>query len=281
VKTFIIAEAGSNHDMDLDKAVDLVKAAKRCGADAVKFQFWSSARRMARRRRAPEYEGVYAKYQIPEDWLGFLAGICQSIDIEFMCSSYLPEDVDLVAEHVKRFKVASFEANDPLHLTAHVPHLRRGKDVIVSCGLGADRAVIKYHLAGRADNNRAGRVHLLWCVSAYPAPIAELRLRRLGYKWDSMTNLPYVGFSDHSPPDSVISGAVAVGAGAVILERHMRVDTTDPENPDYPHASDPATFKAYVERVRQADLMMDGDEGHAGPIACEDEMRKYRVTEAD
>ena len=282
-QTFLIAECGSCHDNDIGKAFDLIRTAKECGADAAKFQFWSSAKRMATRRHAPEYEAAYARYAVPEAWLKELRDFSASMGIDFMCSSYLPEDVDLVAGYVRTMKVASFEANDPVHLAAHVRHVRAGRRVIVSCGLAADVDVIREYLVRRAcDENTAGQVDLLWCVSAYPAPLDQLHLRRLrgDHLW---TDVRYQGFSDHSPADETLTGAFSVMAGARIVERHLRLDDTDPANPDYPHAMAPSGFAAYVAAIRKAEVVLgwqDHSPQAAGDVLpCEQPLRGYRVRE--
>ncbi|HZI76801.1 MAG TPA: N-acetylneuraminate synthase family protein, partial [Gemmatimonadales bacterium] len=104
----MIAEAGSCHDGDIEKAYKLIKAAGEAGVDAVKFQFWSDAMLLATRRRAPEYAAVYKKYQVPEVWLSWLQLACVASGVEFMSTVYLPGDIKFVDQYVKRHKIASF-----------------------------------------------------------------------------------------------------------------------------------------------------------------------------
>jgi sialic acid synthase SpsE len=257
-RTFLIAEAGSCHDGSLERALRLVDVANACFADAVKFQFWSDADRLAARRRAPEYRDIYERYQLPATWLPALAERATTIGIEFMCTTYLPEDVAVVAPFVKRFKVASFEAFDADFLRAHE---RFQKPLLVSLGMSSELDELKiYRPAGV-------RLDLLHCVSAYPAPIEELNLALLRCPW-------YVGLSDHSR--HLVTGAVAVAFGARTLETHFRLSDTDPENPDYLTAFNPFELTEYIQNVRDAEQMVGDWVKRVMP--SEAPMTKYRVT---
>lgn len=250
----VIAEIGSCHDGSLDKALQLITTAKFCGADIVKAQYWSSAKRMAKRRRAPEYEAIYAKYQVPEAWLPVLAREANRVGLRFACSSYLPEDVETVAASARTLKIASFEANDTALLRAHLPVVDTHR-IIVSLGLGASMYEVARSLGGSLE--------FLHCVSAYPAPLDALQLERIAM---------HDGYSDHSGDIRV--GGWAVAAGARIIEAHLRLDETDNENPDAgPHALTPVAFDAYVREIRDAERAMSG----TGTSEAESAMRKYVV----
>lgn len=248
----VIAEIGSCHDGSIDKAIALIHAAKECGADIVKAQYWSSAKRMAKRRKAPEYEAVYAKYQVPEAWLPVLRAEANRVGLRFACSSYLPEDVDTVAAQAAILKISSFEANDPELLLAHRPYVGR---IVVSLGLGSRRNVVHALLGPK--------VKYLHCVSAYPAPVDTLHLSRIRQ---------FDGYSDHSGDIRV--GGWAVAAKAEIIEAHLRLDETDNDNPDAgPHALCPELFSYYVREIRDVECAMRGD----STAAVEAAMSQYVV----
>ena len=251
-RTFVIAEAGSCHDNEWGKAVELILTAKRVGADACKFQFWSNATRLAERRHASAYLGVYHKYQLPVEWLPLLKAQCDHAGIEFMTTCYLPEDIPVVAPLVKRFKVASFEAGDEAFLKAHGGY---GKPLIVSTGM----------FDGSEWPRQLPQTELLHCVSAYPTPLDQANLGAL--------RLGYSGYSDHTA--CTLTGGFAVCAGARILEVHFRLATTDTQNPDYTTALSPYELHEYVANVRLAERML-GD-GVKRPQACEAPMSAYRV----
>lgn len=265
-RTFVIAEAGSCHDRSMAKAFALIAAAAIAGADAVKFQFWSSADVLARRRRVPdEYRSIYHRYAVPAHWLFFLKAQCDQVGIEFMCSTYLPQDVAVVAPLVKRFKISSFEAGDGEFARAHNAFME-GRELIVSLGMNGD--------PDRWIGHRG--VRLLHCVSAYPAPPEAMNLRVFLGDWGEPCDpapTPFAGLSDHSRHPWM--GALAVASGAEILETHLRLHDTDPQNPDYATAFTPAEFAGYVQNVRFAERVM-GD-GVKALQACEREMAHYRV----
>ena len=247
-RTFIIAEAGSCHDGEFTRAVELILAAKRAGADACKFQFWSSPERLAARRNAADYLDVYRKYALPTEWLPMLKAQCDHVGIEFMCTVYLREDIPVIAPFVKRFKVASFEAGDIDFVMAHP----LGK-LIASTGM-----------MGRVPIWLRGRAELLHCVSAYPCPEEQASLGAIA---------GCAGYSDHTR--NILTGAFAVCAGARILEVHFRLDATDPRNPDYGTALSPYELREYINYVRMAGRML-GD-GVKRPQAAEAPMERYRV----
>lgn len=256
MKVFVIAEAGSCHDGDLNRAIRLIEIAKAADADAVKFQFWSSADRLADRRHADDYRDIYKRYQVPEWWLPELAAACAQHEIEFMCTAYLPEDVAIIEPYVQRFKIASFEARD---LSFCREHAKYGKPIIISSGMMEKRPV---HIHGDAE------VWWLHCVSAYPTPLIEANLRVLH-------NGEYDGFSDHTA--HVLTGAVATAAGAQILEVHFRAKDTSLSNPDYVTALSPGDLVHYILNVRVAQALL-GD-GIKRVMPSESEMFAYRVDE--
>ena len=245
---FVIAEAGSSHDNDLQKAYRLIEAAKECGADAVKFQWTSNGLAMAHRRGLGMEAGInYVKWlEKPlKEWLGRLAFHCKEVGIEFMCSTFLVEDVIPISFLVKRFKISAYECEWAEFVYAHKDF---GKPVIISKNPGQ-------HLP---DNTYWADV--LHCVSEYPTPLERLGLRN-GMQESNCVE----GFSDHT--GNVLAGAAAVAAGATIIEAHIRLHDTDKGNPDYGHSltawtscdlfgSAPSQFKEYVANIRTIERML-------------------------
>jgi len=274
MRTMVIAEIGSCHDGSSDFAHRLIGAAKDAGADYAKAQFWSSAKRLAERRRSgPSYEAIYERYRMDAGWLPLLAATAKGAGIGFMATCYLPEDVAVVAPHVAHFKVASFEAADEDFIRAHFPYCEgTDRQVIVSTGLQQNATLqslkILRHCAMTAGS-KAVQVRLLHCVSAYPAPVSSLAFRQI-------RNEDLDGFSDHAAAGWIASGAVAVACGAKILEVHLRLPETDAQNPDAPHALLPEQLTRYIRHVRAAEAAI-GDEPWRKNNPAEDEMRKFRV----
>jgi len=252
--TFVIAEAGSSHDNDLAKGYRLIEAAKECGADAVKFQWTSNAIHMANRRNAPiGVEAMYAKYlEKPVSWLESLKAHADKVGVEFMCTVYLIEDIATIAPLVKRFKVSAFESEWYEFIYEHTKY---GKEYIIS--------------KNRADPTPKSAKRL-WCVSKYPTPIEEIQLRNLAWFTPHELDDRWIhGLSDHTT--STLTGALAVAAGATIIEKHIRLHDTDPKNPDYGHSLvcedsrssyddyvpfQANAFKEYVHNIREAERAM-------------------------
>lgn len=222
---YIIAEAGSCHEGQLTRALSLIDAAKHADADAVKFQFWSSPQRM-RERRKMEYP-AYTHGSVEERWLSELSRIAHAMSLDFMCTAYLPEDVATVEPWVDLLKVSSFEAADA--------------ELLRQCREFDKRIVVSLGMRGEPADGDV----FLHCVSGYPTPLDQASLCCL----DGQD-----GYSDHTR--NVLTGAVAVGAGAHVLEVHFRLDDTTKECADYVVALTPAELGQYVWNARQAGRMM-------------------------
>lgn len=273
-RVFVIAEAGSCHDGDLEKALALVDLAARVGADACKFQWVSSPERLASRRRVQALPEAYGTIAFPRAWFAALAARCVARGIEFMCTAYIPEDISVVAEYVRRFKVASFEATDGHFVSMHAEYK---KPLIMSAGMATAEEVgaavsayvrassrLKYPTWSPAGGVTMPWVSVLQCVSAYPCPIEQAGIGVIssGGGWNMGTG-PFYGYSDHTTHPW--TGALAVAAGARIVEFHMRLDATSPRCADWVVSRNPAEAGAYVRHVRLAELMLGDGRKRAQP----------------
>jgi sialic acid synthase SpsE len=230
---YIIAEAGSCHEGDLGRAMRLIAVAERAGADAVKFQYWSSPHAMRRRRHVVQ-KGAYQSGSVQRAWLPILQTLAHQLCVlDFLCTAYLPEDIATVAPYVDAFKVSSFEAT-PAFIALHT---RYGKPVYASTGLG------------KTPPRSHPNVMALHCVSAYPCPPQDANLRVL-----QRGKTRYAGYSDHTR--NVLTGAVAVGAGARILEVHFRLADTSPTCPDYCVSLSPGELQQYITNARMAGTLL-------------------------
>lgn len=256
---FVIAEAASTHDGSLDRAIELIGIAARAGADACKFQFWSDADLLADRRKVePEYRDIYRRYQVPVGWLPILRDECAEAGIEFMCTTFLPQDIAVVEPFVQRFKIASFEAGDHGFLKAHNQF---DKPVILSTGMmELGETARSVEVLERCNG-------LLHCVSAYPCHNPDLTVITKLRQWQSVP----VGFSDHTACE--LTGALAVMAGAQIVEVHFTSPNTSRDNPDDEVAV--PNLSAYISNIIYAEQCI----GNGQKSATEQEfaMTKYRV----
>lgn len=247
-QTYIIAEIGSNHDSDLEKAKELIRAAKYAGADAIKLQSFTAEGLLNPLR--PDSEGkwtahpaypIIERLTVPEEWHSILFDFCASIGVTFLSAPFDSGRAELLNEiGVPAFKLASGElTNEPL--LKQVASF--GKPVILSTGAAYLEEVRRaVEVITDAKNFE---VALLHCASLYPPKYEDMNIM-------AMTSLARefgcpVGFSDHTPGDTVPTAAVALGAS--IIEKHITLDRTL-KGPDHPYAMEVEEFKHMVSEIR-------------------------------
>lgn len=260
MSVFIIAECGSCWRIGpvtrhTHYAKEMVRLAKDAGANAVKFQFTSDPRGMEVRRKVPV--GSYEILHWPAEWIKEFSEYAKTLGMEFLCTVFLPQDVPTVQPYVTKLKIASLEY---LSETMWKSMARCPQPIIASIGATTEEeAMSMSHWHGPKDK-------VLMCTAAYPAPPEAMNLGVLRTMFD--------GLSDHS--GDLLTGAVAVGVGAKILEVHFRLDGTKTDNPDYPHSLYPWAFRQYIANVRKAERLL-GD-GYKKIELCESPLLKHRVT---
>lgn len=271
---FVIAEAGVNHDGDLEVARQLVEAAASAGADAVKFQTFTADRLVAvdapkvayQRETTPPRESQHAMLQRLELSLEAhrdLRDLCRARDVLFLSTPFDEASGDLLAAlDVPAFKVASGELTN-LPLLAHLAG--KGRPIIISTGMAELDEIAEALAAARAAGARD--MALLHCVSQYPAPAAEVNLHAM-QTMAATFDVP-VGFSDHTLGTAVSLAAVALGAS--IIEKHLTLDRCRP-GPDHRVSLEPGELKALVRDIRTVEAAL-GD-GRKRPAPSEREMRR-------
>lgn len=256
---YIIAEAGASHDGSLEKALELIRTASSCGAQAIKFQLYDTDRLCARRHAEP-YRDKYLKYQLHHEWLQILQSEATRCSLDLILSVYDRQDIETALPFVDRLKVASFEAGDfDLIRACHAT----GKPVMVSSGMTNSQSLQQLRLSCKMLGSN---VSLLHCVSAYPAKMEELNLSVIRY-------YHLDGFSDHS--GNALTGALAVSHGAHILEVHIRLFETRVDSPDFPHSLDPVRLRDYIANANQAALAIG--EKYREILSCEQSNTAYKV----
>ncbi len=253
---FIIAEIGVNHDGSLDRALQLVQIAKQCGADAVKLQVFKAAQLMHQSSEFAEYQrttvsdsdptAMLRRYELDESQMKTVVAAIHAAGMAAVATPFSPDDVETVSRlGIDVVKIASPDSvNQPLLQRA----AQLGKPMIVSTG-----AANLDEIQMCCDWLRGWHASfsLLHCVSSYPTPLEMTHLRWIGELRDQFHVT--VGFSDHST--EIISGAMAVAAGAAIVERHLTY-SRQAQGPDHAASSDPGQFSHYVRLVRQAERMI-------------------------
>lgn len=260
---FIIAEIGSNWKT-LDDARMSIRAAKNCGADAVKFQAYThealyGSSRMEIVEIGPPVCTTIAG-QLPLEWLPELKFEAEKAGIEFLCSAFSPELVEAVNPFVNVHKVASAEIT---HLRLLQAIAKTGKPVILSTGA-----------SGRADVAEAfkcinpAQAILLYCVAAYPAPLVDLRNIRDLHKTFSIP----VGFSDHSTDVMELVQNAVLREGACVLEKHVNF-TEHEDTPDAEHSLSEFEFKLYVKAARREEIPLQTITPHENEMVAKHNRR--------
>ena len=249
MKTFVIAEAGANHNRDYDKAISLIEAAKEANASAVKFQTYSSETLYA--KNTPDFAGykninkLIKEIELPREWQKDLKKYCDDRNIEFMSTPFDEKAVEeLVSIGVKRLKIAGFESTDfrfvEMVASTKLP-------VIISLGIGFDTS---HHLKPLLDITRKyeNELTLLHCNNAYPTPIEDCGLHALK---ELINKFPSTcGLSDHTESISIPSTAVALGA--TTIEKHFTLNRSLP-GPDHEFALEPLELKQMIDLISKVE----------------------------
>lgn len=249
---FLIAEAGVNHNGDLELARQLVEAAVRAQVDAVKFQTFKAERLVIPDAPKATYQvettadgesqfDMLRRLELSPDAHRALANYCRERGMLFLSTPFDEQSADLLADlDVAAFKISSGDLTN-LPLLAHVA--RKGKPMIVSTGMStlreAETAVRTVQAAGPVG------LVLLHCVSNYPAHPADANLRAM-HTMASAFHLP-VGYSDHTMGIEVALAAVALGA--CVIEKHLTLDRRL-SGPDHAASIEPAELVALVRGIR-------------------------------
>jgi N,N'-diacetyllegionaminate synthase len=271
---FVIAEAGANHNRDLDLAKALIDAAAEAGADAVKFQTYTGADLYSSRTPQFEYlkddrpiQEILDAAALPREWQPELAEHARRRGILWFSAPFDHAAVDSLAEiGVPAIKIASFELVD-------LPLIRRaagtGIPLIISTGM-ATYGEIDDALGAVAE---AGGEHvaLLRCASLYPSPPEIINLRAMA-TLRSAFGVP-VGLSDHTTGISVAAGGAALGME--LIEKHFTLDRAM-RGPDHAFAIEPDELAAMVRSIREVESAL-GNGRLEGPSELE---RKEMYTNA-
>lgn len=254
---FVIAEAGVNHNGDVNVALELVRAASRAKADAIKFQTFSAERLATRSAPKAAYQArtggaetqreMLKRLELSIDDHRQLMRACEREGILFLSSAFDEQSADMLEElGIAALKVPSGEITN-LPFLRHLA--RKGRCLIVSTGMSTlddVRAAM-----GAIRETADVPVVLLHCVSLYPAPAAGVNLRAMETMRTEF-QVP-VGFSDHTDGASIALASVALGADA--LEKHLTLDCDLP-GPDHAASLEPADFEALVESVRAVETAL-------------------------
>ena len=248
--TFIIAEAGVNHNGNLDMALQMVDVAAAAGADAVKFKTFKAEKMIAVHACKADYQKetidsgesqleMVRKLELDEVAHIRLLTRCQEKGIQFLSIPFDLDSIDLLVRlGLNIFKIPSGEITN-------LPYLRKlgalNKQLILSTGM-ADLGEVEDALDVLTDSGtQLENITVLHCNTEYPTPFEDVNLK-------AMQTIGHAfGYSDHTPGIEVAIAAVALEA--VVVEKHFTLDRNLP-GPDHRASLDPDELKAMVQAIR-------------------------------
>lgn len=257
-RSFIVAEISANHGQSIDRALKMIKVAKQCGADAVKFQAYTPETLTIDSRKKdfivkhPEWGGqtlyeLYEKAYTPLEWFGELKRAADREKIVFFATAFDKRTVDILENlDVPFHKISSFELVD-IPLIEYISKTK--KPLILSTGMASLNEMKEAVMAARSGG--AKDITLLKCVSNYPADPDDMNLRTIP---DIARRFKLnVGISDHTL-DSIASVA-AVALGATVVEKHFTLDRKI-KTPDGFFSVEPKEFSDLVKCVRNVEKVL-------------------------
>src|SRR3972149_7059153 len=233
----IIAEIGFNHEGDLKLAIEMIKAAAKAGANAIKFQTYRAADLAL--PSASHYQAIKRGEMSLEQHME-LAKIAHGCGIEFLSTPFSPWAIDILEKvGVLAYKIASMDCTNK-HLLGFIAETK--KPIYLSTGMATLTEISEtlYYLS----EVKSGPVTLLHCISLYPADVKDLNLAIIPY----MKGLfgVSVGYSDHYP--GIKACLAAAMLGAEVIETHFTLDITK-EGADHYHSVDAEMLRQLVTEI--------------------------------
>ena len=257
-RTFIIAEAGVNHNGDISLAKKLIDVAVDAQVDAVKFQTFRSEKLVKRDAKKAEYQksvieceesqfDMLKKLELDGETHKILIEYCKQKKIMFLSTAFDLESIDLLNDlNIEIFKVPSGEITN-------YPYLRKigslNKKVILSTGMSSIDEI--KDAINVLKENGTNDIRVLHCNSEYPTPMEDVNLNAINTIKNELN--VEVGYSDHTLGIEVPIAAVAMGA--IIIEKHFTLDK-NMEGPDHKSSLEPEELKKMVEGIRNIELAL-------------------------
>jgi N,N'-diacetyllegionaminate synthase len=264
LRTLIIAEAGVNHNGDIERAKKLIDVAAEAGADLVKFQTFSGDRLATSIAKQAEYQiqnaeeiipqrTMLQKLELDENMHEVLIQHCEDRGIGFFSTGFDIESVNLLIKlGQKRFKIPSGEITN-LPLLRHIG--KQKKEVILSTGMATFLEIKNAIEALEHAGTPRDSITVLHCTTSYPAPLVDVNLKamqKISEKFDVA-----VGYSDHTI--GLETAIAAVALGAKVIEKHFTLDRKLP-GPDHKASLEPEELKQMISFIRNIEILLgDGE----------------------
>lgn len=278
-KPYIIAEIGANHNGDIELAKKLIAEAKKCGADAVKFQSWTPSSLICKeeynnnqvytdspKKHFGSLKEMVEKYYLREEQHFELKKYCDNLKIDFCSTPFSKEEVDLLMKlDVPFIKVASMDINN-LELLKYMA--KQQKPIILSTGMSTLSEIEK--AIEIIENEGNNQIILLHCISIYPPKYEDINLNNI-LMLEKTFGYP-VGFSDHTIGTSIPLASVALGS--CIIEKHFTLDKNMP-GWDHEISADPQELEIICKESKN----ITGALGTYKRIVSKDEQEKLKNLE--
>ncbi len=272
---YIIAEAGVNHNGDLDIALQLIKEAKKSNVDCVKFQTFKASNLVTQEAPKAVYQlkvtdpkesqfEMLSSLQLEKSDYIELIDFCKEIKIDFMSTPYNKEDVDFLIDlDVDSFKIASGQLTE-------IPFIEyvasKKKPIYLSTGMSYYSDVVKAVEKIKEMDSSIG-LTILQCTTNYPSKVEDANINVL----ESFKKLDgiEIGYSDHVKNNYACYAAVA--KGAKVIEKHFTLDK-NMKGPDHSCSLDPSGFTELVKGIRETEKSL------GNPIKKPTEAEKLNIT---
>jgi len=271
---FIVAEAGINHNGDIDKAFEMIKVAKRAGVNAIKFQTFKAEEFIVDEHQTYTYMSqgkqvtesmidIFKRCEFTRDEWFQIKKICDKEKIIFLSTPQNYSDLELLLElDLPAIKVGS---DDFTNLPLLKKYSSTRLPLILSCGMAnLDEVFQTLDTIGALNDYPT---ILLLTTSQYPTPPNDVNLRKLETLSKTFPNLP-LGFSDHT--QSYLASSLAVAFGACFFEKHFTL-ANDLPGPDHWFSEDPIGLKNWADSIKNSYIMMG--ESVIKPTKKEEEMK--------
>ena len=267
--TFIIAEGGVNHNGCIKIAKQLILAAKKSGADAIKFQTFKATDLTSKNSK---YYKLFKKLELSNQEFIELGNFARKKNIIFLSTPFSNDAVDLLHHNkIVAFKIASGDLTD-------IPLIRyassKNKPMIISTGMGTIEETMKAVKAVESQGNK--KIILLHSVSAYPTPYEETNLRAI-IALKNEFRYP-IGYSDNG--NNLLVPLIAVAMGAKVIEKHFTI-SKKLKGPDHKMSAEPDEFKKMVKEIRIIEKMLGTGKKQCQPSEFENLVHARRSITAN
>lgn len=259
----IIAEAGVNHNGDIEKAKQLIRAAAKAGVDYVKFQTFKADKIVTKSAKRASYQDhntgnkdsqfeMLKKLELSEDQHFELVQCCHANKVKFLSTGFDLESLDFLDKlGIQLFKIPSGEITN-------LPYLRKiasfEKPVVMSTGMSNMEEIKEAYNVLLSSGMNKRDITIVHCNTEYPTPMADVNLKAMNSIGGELE--VKVGYSDHTLGIEVPIAAVALGAR--VIEKHFTLDRNAP-GPDHRASLEPSELKMMVTSIRNIEKAISGN----------------------